>query len=255
MENFWNILEQWALRWYGVYLCAMTIRLLSAALAMTILSACSQGQKGRVELKTEMDSVSYAIGSDIGNNFKQSNLDDVNVDALAMGLRDGLDSASIMSDEVLQEVVQAYMVKMQQARMEDERKQGEANIAAGEEYLAENAKRPEVKTTESGLQYEVIELGTGPRPTAESEVKVHYTGRLTDGTVFDSSLDRGEPAIFPVNRVIPGWVEGIQLMPVGSKFKFHIPSELAYGAGGAPGGQIPPNSVLVFDVELLEIVK
>jgi FKBP-type peptidyl-prolyl cis-trans isomerase len=233
----------------------MTIRLLSAALAMTILSACSQGQKGRVQLRTEMDSVSYAIGADIGNNFKMSNLDNVNVDAIAMGLRDGIDGASIMTEETLQQVVQAYMMKMQEERMAEERVQGEANIAAGDEYLAANAKREGVQTTASGLQYEVVQMGTGPRPQETDQVKVHYTGKLIDGSVFDSSVERGQPATFPVNRVIPGWVEGLQLMPVGSKFKFHIPSELGYGAGGAPGGAIPPNSVLVFDVELLEIVE
>lgn len=232
----------------------MIIRLFSAALAMTILSACSQGQKGRVQLKTEMDSVSYAIGSDIASNFRKSKLDSVNVDALAMGMRDALDSASVMNEETVQEIMQGYMVKMQQRRMEEERVQGEENVKKGADYLAENGKKQGVTTTASGLQYEVITMGTGPKPSDTSQVKVHYTGRLIDGTVFDSSVDRGEPAVFPVNRVIPGWVEGLQLMPVGSKFKFHIPSELAYGSGGAPGGQIPPNSVLVFEVELLEIM-
>ncbi len=233
----------------------MTIRLFTAALAMTILSACSQGQKSRVELKNEMDSVSYAIGTDIGNNFKQSKLDSVNIDAIAMGLRDGLDGTSVMTDEVLQEVVQGYMMRKQQQQMAEDQAKGEVNKVEGEKYLAENAKKPGVETTASGLQYEVITMGTGPKPTATDEVKVHYTGRLIDGTEFDSSVSRGEPAVFPVGQVIPGWVEGIQLMPVGSKFKFHIPSDLAYGAGGAPGGAIPPNSVLVFDVELLEIMK
>lgn len=233
----------------------MTIRLLSAALAMTFLSACSQGQKGRVELKNEMDSVSYAIGSDIASNFKRSKLEDVNVDALAMGMRDALDSAGVMSEEMVQEIMQGYMMKLQQKRMEEEKKQGEENVAKGEKYLSDNAKKEGVQTTPSGLQYEVITMGTGAKPDSTDQVKVHYTGRLIDGTVFDSSVDRGEPAVFPVNRVIPGWVEGLRLMPVGSKFKFHIPSELAYGSGGAPGGQIPPNSVLVFEVELLEIMK
>ncbi len=237
------------------YLCAMTIRLISAALAMTFLSACSQGQKGRVELKNEMDSVSYAIGTDIGSNFLRSKLDSMNVDALAMGLRDALDSASIMDEQVVQQVVQNFMMRKQKEQMAEEQKAGEANIAKGEEYLAENAKKPGVQVTESGLQYEVIEMGTGPKPTEADQVKVHYTGRLLDGTVFDSSVDRGEPITFPLGQVIPGWVEGLQLMPVGSKFKFHIPSDLAYGSGGAPGGTIPPNSVLVFDVELLDIVK
>ncbi|MDQ3100748.1 MAG: FKBP-type peptidyl-prolyl cis-trans isomerase [Bacteroidota bacterium] len=232
----------------------MTIRLLSAALAMTILSACSQGQKGRVELKNEMDSVSYAIGTDIGNNFKESKLDSVNVDAIAMGLRDGLDSTSTMTPEALQQVIQGYMMRKQAEKMAEDQAKGEVNKTAGEKYLAENGKKSGVQTTASGLQYEVMTMGTGPKPAATDEVKVHYTGRLIDGTEFDSSVTRGEPAIFPVGQVIPGWVEGIQMMPVGSKFKFHIPSDLAYGSGGAPGGTIPANSVLIFDVELLEII-
>lgn len=233
----------------------MTIRITTAALAMTVLSACSQGQKGRVTLVNEMDSVSYAIGADIGANFKRSKLDSVNLEAMKMGLRDGLDSASMMDDETLQMVVQGYMMKMQQERMAEEAKAGEANRVAGEEYLAKNGKRKEVTTTESGLQYEVVTMGKGPKPTAESQVRVHYAGTLIDGTEFDSSYKRGEPAVFGVGQVIRGWVEGLQLMPVGSKWKLHIPSDLAYGPSGGPGGSIPPNSVLIFDVELLEIVQ
>jgi FKBP-type peptidyl-prolyl cis-trans isomerase FklB len=233
----------------------MTIRITTAALAMTVLSACSQGQKGRLQLKTEMDSVSYAIGADIGANFKRSKLDSVNLDVMKMGLRDGLDSASMMDDETLQMVVQGYMMKLQQERMAEDAKKGEANRAAGEEYLAANGKREGVITTASGLQYEVITMGTGAKPTADQQVRVHYAGKLIDGTEFDSSYKRGEPATFGVGQVIQGWVEGLQLMPAGSKWKLHIPSDLAYGPSGGPGGSIPPNSVLIFDVELLEIVK
>jgi FKBP-type peptidyl-prolyl cis-trans isomerase len=233
----------------------MTIRITTAALAMTVLSACSQGQKGRVTLANEMDSVSYAIGADIGANFKRSKLDSVNLEAMKMGLRDGLDSASMMDDETLQMVVQGYMMKLQQERMAEEAKAGETNRVAGEEYLAKNGKRKEVTTTASGLQYEVVTMGTGPKPTAESQVRVHYAGTLIDGSEFDSSYKRGEPAVFGVGQVIRGWVEGLQLMPVGSKWKLHIPSDLAYGPSGGPGGSIPPNSVLIFDVELLEIVQ
>lgn len=233
----------------------MTIRITTAALAMTALSACSQGQKGRVALTNEMDSVSYAIGADIGANFKRSKLDDVNLDAMKMGLRDGLDSASILDEESLQMVVQGYMMKLQQERMAEEAKEGEDNRVMGEEYLAKNGARDGVVTTASGLQYEVVTMGTGAKPTAESQVRVHYAGTLIDGTEFDSSYKRGEPAVFGVGQVIRGWVEGLQLMPVGSKWKLHIPSDLAYGPSGGPGGSIPPNSVLVFDVELLEIVK
>jgi FKBP-type peptidyl-prolyl cis-trans isomerase len=233
----------------------MSVRFVSAALAMTFLSACSQGQKDRVALKTEMDSVSYAIGADIGQNFKRSKLDSVNVAAISMGLRDGLDSATMMDEETLQRVVQGYMMKLQEKRMAEERAQGEENRTAGEKFMAENGKKTGVVTLPSGLQYEVVTMGTGPKPTAADQVKVHYTGTLIDGTEFDSSVRRGEPAVFPVGQVIPGWVEGLQLMPVGSKWKLTIPSDLAYGPSGGPGGSIPPNSTLLFDVELLEIVK
>ncbi|HOZ39360.1 MAG TPA: FKBP-type peptidyl-prolyl cis-trans isomerase [Flavobacteriales bacterium] len=233
----------------------MTVRIVNAALAMTFLSACSQGQKGPVELKNEMDSVSYAIGADIGANFKRGKLDSVNIDAMALGLRHGLDSNTMMDQASLEQVVQGYMMKLQERRMAEEQVKGEENRVAGEAFLAENGKKPGVTTTESGLQYEVITMGTGAKPLASDQVKVHYTGTLIDGTKFDSSVDRGEPATFPVGGVIRGWVEAIQLMPVGSKWKLYIPSDLAYGPSGGPGGTIPGNSTLIFEVELLDIVK
>ena len=233
----------------------MTVRILSAALAMTAISACSQGQKGRNnEMKTNMDSVSYAIGADIGANLKRSKMDSLNVDIMAVGLRDGLDSTVKIDEEKLRVVMEGFMAKMQAARQAEEMQKTEGTRAEGEAYLAENAKRQGVVTTPSGLQYEIITMGTGPKPTAADQVKVHYTGKLVDGTVFDSSVERGEPAVFGVGQVIPGWVEGLQLMPTGSKWKLFIPSDLAYGPTGG-GGKIPGNSVLVFDVELLEIVK
>ncbi|MBK9763430.1 MAG: FKBP-type peptidyl-prolyl cis-trans isomerase [Flavobacteriales bacterium] len=201
-----------------------------------------------------MDSVSYAIGADIGANLKRSKMDSLNVDIMAVGLRDGLDSTVKIDEEKLRVVMEGFMAKMQGARQAEEMQKADGNRAAGEAYLAENAKRQGVVTTPSGLQYEVMTMGTGPKPTAADQVKVHYTGALVDGTVFDSSVERGEPAVFGVGQVIPGWVEGLQLMPTGSKWKLFIPSDLAYGPSGG-GGKIPGNSVLVFDVELLEIVK
>ncbi|MEZ4739766.1 MAG: FKBP-type peptidyl-prolyl cis-trans isomerase [Flavobacteriales bacterium] len=234
----------------------MTVRILSAALAMTVLSACSQGQKGRnAEMKTTLDSVSYAIGADIGANLKRSKMDSLNVDMMARGLQDGMDSTVKVDAEVLQGVMEAFMAKMQARRQAEEQALAEGNRVASETYLAENAKRTGVVTTPSGLQYEVITMGTGPKPLASDQVKVHYTGMLTDGTVFDSSVTRGEPAVFGVGQVIQGWVEGLQLMPTGSKWKLFIPSDLAYGPSGGPGGRIPGNSALIFEVELLEIVK
>lgn len=233
----------------------MNTRILSVALAITVLSACSQGQKGPVTLSNEMDSVSYAIGVDIGSNFKRGKMEDVNVDALSMGLRDGLDSNVMMDQALLEQVMQNYMQKLQEKRMAEEQAATEENRLKGEAFLAENGKKPGVTTTSSGLQYEVVSMGNGPKPTASDKVTVHYTGTLIDGTKFDSSVDRGQPATFPVGGVIRGWVEALQLMPVGSKWKLYIPSDLAYGPSGGPGGSIPGNSTLIFDVELLEIAK
>lgn len=232
----------------------MTVRLVSLALAMTILSACSQGQKGRVQLKNEMDSVSYSIGADIGANFKRSKLDSVNIDAISMGLRDGLDSTTILDENAMRASIEGYMAKTRASMQAEERAAGEANKAEGEAFLAENGKKKGVTTTASGLQYEVVTMGSGPKPTVTDKVKVHYTGTLLDGTEFDSSAG-GEPIEFTSDQVIAGWGEALQLMPTGSKFKFYIPSELAYGPSRGPGGQLPPNSVLVFDLELLGIVK
>ncbi len=233
----------------------MTVRILTASLAIIALSACTSGQKGQVSLTNEIDSVSYAIGVDIGMNFKRSKMEDMNIDAIAQGLRDGIADTPKLNEEELQTVVQGYMMKMQAAQQAEEQMKGEESRQAGETYLAENAKRKGVTVTESGLQYEVITAGTGAKPAATDRVKVHYVGTLTDGTEFDSSVKRGEPAVFGVTQVISGWVEALQLMSVGSKWKLTIPSDLAYGPSGGPGGSIPPNSVLVFEVELLDIVK
>ena len=233
----------------------MTMRLVTLLAATAFITACSQGQKGRVALATEIDSVSYAIGADIGTNFKRNKLADVNVQALAMGLGDALDSTGLMTEDEVNKVVQGYMMKMQEAKMAEERVKGEAERIKGEQFLAENGKRKEVVTTSSGLQYEVITMGSGAKPTSNDQVKVHYTGTLIDGTKFDSSVDRGEPITFPVTGVIRGWVEALQMMPIGSKWKLFIPSELGYGAQGAAGGKIPANSTLLFEVELLDVVK
>lgn len=232
----------------------MTIRIASAFIATALITACSNGQRDRVQLVNEVDSLSYAIGSDIGSNFKTQKLDNVNIDALAMGLRDGIDSASMLSEEEVQMVINSYMMKLKQERMEKERADAEENRVAGEKFLAENGKRKGVVTTPSGLQYEVITMGSGAKPTADSKVRVHYTGKLIDGNVFDSSVERGQPIDYPVGGFVKGWQEALQLMPVGSKWKLFIPSDLGYGSQAGPGGKIPGNSVLVFDLELIEIL-
>lgn len=234
----------------------MIVRVLSAAAAIVALSACSQGQKGRnLEIKSTMDSVSYAIGADIGGNLKRGKIDSLNVDLVAMGLQDGLDSAMKLDEETLRAVMQSFMMRMQTQRQAEEQKAAEEGRVAGEQYLAENGKRTGVVTTPSGLQYEVVTMGTGAKPVATDAVKVHYTGKFISGEPFDSSVERGEPAVLPVTQWIPGFVEALQLMPVGSKWKLYIPSDLAYGPAGGGGGRIPPNSVLVFDLELLGIEK
>ena len=201
------------------------------------------------------DRISYALGLSMGNNFRASGIETINVADFADGV------AAVFSDKDLKmtydeakEEIRKYFTAMQERQQAEAAKVGEQNRKLGEAYLADNAKRPGIVTTASGLQYEVLTQGDGPVPAATDQVKVHSTGRLIDGTVFDSSVERGEPATFGVTQVIPGWVEALQLMPVGSKWRLHIPSALAYGPNGA-GGVIGPDATLIFDVELLEIVK
>lgn len=202
-----------------------------------------------------LDRISYALGLSMGNNFRASGITEINVQDFADGVAAVFyGSTPKMSYDEAKAEIQAYfteMEKKQRAAAEELRK---ANAAAGEAFLAENGKRVEVKTTPSGLQYEVLTEGDGPRPEANDQVEVHYTGKLIDGTVFDSSVDRGMPATFGVTQVIPGWVEALQLMKAGSKWRLFIPSNLAYGPNGAPGSPIGPNATLIFDVELLKVI-
>lgn len=195
-----------------------------------------------------MDKVSYALGLSIGNNFQNSGIKDLQVEDFVQGLKDVLTESkpSISYDEAKQ-VINDYFMKLQQERLE-------VNKKAGEEFLNINKHKAGVTELPSGLQYEVLKSGDGAKPTASDKVKCHYHGTLINGTVFDSSVQRGEPAVFGVSQVIPGWVEALQLMSVGSKWRLFIPSNLAYGEHGA-GDVIEPNSALIFDVELLEIVK
>lgn len=194
-----------------------------------------------------MDKLSYALGLSMGQNFKGSGVDKLNADDFADALRAvyGEGTPAMTYDEAKQ-VVQEYFTNLQA-------KAGEMNAKAGKEYLANNAKEEGVKVTESGLQYLVVKEGNGKKPGLNDVVTVHYTGRLIDGTVFDSSVERGEPATFAVGQVIPGWVEGLQLMSEGSAYRLFIPSELAYGEHGT--GPIQPNSTLIFDVQLLKVGK
>ena len=201
----------------------------------------------------ELDRLSYALGVSMGYNFRASGIQELNVDDFADALGAVFyGRATKMTAEEAKTEVQSFFMQLQQKQQEENAKTADINAAAGEQFLLENGKRAEVHTTPSGLQYEIVKQGDGPRPTAGDSVTVHYTGKLIDGTVFDSSEERGEPATFGVTQVIPGWVEALQLMNVGSRWRLFIPSALAYGPQGA-GGLIGPNQTLVFDVELLAI--
>ena len=195
-----------------------------------------------------MDKVSYALGLSIGHNFQISGIKKLQVEDFVKGLEDVLgEKQPAISYEEAKQVINDYFMKLQQERLE-------INKQAGAEFLEINRHKAGVVELPSGLQYEILKQGTGAKPSASDKVKCHYHGTLINGTVFDSSVQRGEPATFGVSQVIPGWVEALQLMPVGSKWRLFIPSNLAYGEHGA-GDVIEPNSTLIFDVELLDIVK
>ncbi|WP_027449252.1 FKBP-type peptidyl-prolyl cis-trans isomerase [Xylanibacter brevis] len=202
-----------------------------------------------------MDKVSYALGLGIGQQLAQMGANDLNVDDFAQSIKDVLAGNELkVSHREAQEIVQEYFAKKEEKLNAERAEKGKAAKAEGEKYLAENGKKEGVITTESGLQYQVLKEGNGKKPSAKDSVKCHYEGFLIDGTVFDSSVQRGEPATFGLQQVIAGWTEGLQLMQEGAKYRFFIPYRLAYGEGGA-GAMIPPFATLIFDVELLEVVK
>ncbi len=195
-----------------------------------------------------MDKLSYAIGLGIGQNLLSMGVKDLQIEDFANAIKAVIEGTEpAMTHVEAREIVNEFFKEL-------ENKVSAANIEQGKAYLDENAKREGVVTLPSGLQYEVINEGTGAKPAATDQVKVDYEGTLIDGTLFDSSIQRGQPAVFGVNQVIPGWVEALQLMPEGSKWRLFIPSDLAYGAQGA-GEMIPPHSTLVFDVELHEVLN
>lgn len=227
----------------------------ASALVLTVgVAGCqNSGKKGEVTLTSKNDSVSYALGVLIGESNKQQMKDAPGVDQLNKEILIAAFQKAFMGDsvqikaEVANSTVQNFFAEISKV-------EADKNTKASEEFLAANKNKAGVITLPSGLQYEIIKAGTGVKPKAEDQVKCHYHGTTIEGKVFDSSVDRGEPTVFPVNRVIPGWTEALQLMPVGSKWKLYIPSALAYGERGA-GQDIKPNSALIFEVELLEIVK
>ncbi|NDK39333.1 FKBP-type peptidyl-prolyl cis-trans isomerase [Pseudoxanthomonas gei] len=254
----------------------LTLAVAAASCALA-LAACKPGDKaaegadaaaktdasGKIAgLANEKEQVSYVIGMDMGKSLKPIK-DEVELATLKRGLDDVLnDKKVLMTDEQVATVMQTFSAKMQARQQQEMAKkqaelavQGQKNVELEKAFLAANGKKPGVVTTASGLQYQVITAGTGPKPKVDDRVSVHYAGTLLDGTEFDSSYKRNEPAQFVLGSVVPGWKEALQLMPVGSKYKLWIPGKLGYGETGTPGGPIPPNSTLVFDVELLQIVK
>lgn len=217
-----------------------------------LLMSCGGGSK--TELKNDMDSVSYSIGLDVGKTFQRQGIE-ITADAFLQGLKDAADTAGkpLLNEDQIRACMSAFQQKMMAKQQEKMQQQAGSALAEGEKFLAENKTKPGVVTTASGLQYKVITAGNGKKPKASNEVRVHYRGRLLNGTEFDNSYSRGEPIVFPVGGVIPGWVEALQLMPVGSKWEVYIPANLAYGNNQT--GPIPPGSTLIFDVELLGIEK
>lgn len=232
--------------------------LLIAVAAAGLITACAKKEDKPAAagngLETEAQKFGYAIGIDLGKSLKPVK-DDVDLAALKAGLDDAAaGTAPKMDDEAREQIKSTVAKKMQERQLKEREEQAVKNKEEGEKFLAENGKRTGVKTTASGLQYEVITEGKGDHPKASDNVTVHYKGTLINGETFDSSYDRGQPVTFPLGNVIPGWTEGVQLMTPGSKYKLYIPSALAYGERGA-GVKIGPNQTLIFEVELISVDK
>lgn len=231
--------------WRGAAAVAGTVALL--------LTGCGSGAETTEEpaepaLTDDAAKASYSMGYRFAENVERQFPEEIQTDEFIRGVRDQLTGAEAAVDAAEAERVLTAMLEQRQAKAAND---ALATLEEGLAFLKENAEREEVTELDSGLQYEVLEEGEGPRPAATDTVTTHYEGRLIDGTVFDSSYERGEPATFPLNRVIPGWTEGLQLMSPGAKYRLYVPADLAYG--DRPAGEIPPNSTLIFDVELLEV--
>ncbi|MGE5683239.1 MAG: FKBP-type peptidyl-prolyl cis-trans isomerase [Bacillota bacterium] len=230
-------------------------KIVAIALLSFSVAACQQSDIKKADLKTQKDKVSYSIGLDIGKTMKRQSIE-VEPKALLQGIKDAIakDSSYLLTDAEIQEVMSAWQKDMMAKQTAKLKEEGEKNKKEGEAFLAQNKSKDGVKTTASGLQYKVVQAGTGATPTIDDKVKCNYRGTLVNGTEFDNSYKRGEPIVFPVKGVIKGWTEALQLMKVGDKWQLFIPSDLAYGEQGA-GQTIPPNSALIFEVELLGIEK
>ena len=230
--------------------------------AAVTLTACNPNDAFTQKLETQIDSVSYSLGAFNAKQLQGQGLKDINADAVSMGIKHIFNNDSLLiTQEESQKILEKYFKSLQEKQEEEQRIEDSIRTAPYKKWMEENPNWIETREvneapimTASGLQYEVWKNGKGDvHPTAESTVTVHYTGKLPDGSVFDSSLDRGEPATFPINRVIPGWSEGVKLMVVGDKWKITIPSALAYGEAGMPQANIPPNADIIFIVELISI--
>jgi len=227
---------------------------LTAIAASCLIAACNTAPEvNEVKPETAADSTSYAIGLQLGKSFKQQFID-IDVNMMGAGIRDAMADKALMTDSVLQKCIMAVQEKAMVKMQAEQAKKSDSMSKAGNDFLAQNKTKPGVVTTASGLQYQILSNGNGPKPTKDDKVRVHYTGTFIDGRVFDSSIQRGQPIEIGVSSVIPGWTEMLQLMPLGTKARIFIPSSLAYGDQGA-GQTIPPGSALVFELELLEIVK
>lgn len=221
---------------------------LIAFMSAAVLVGCNAEKE--VALETDIDKMSYGIGLSMARSVKNQPIE-LNTEALVAGLKDAMADKEAKLDEA---AIREAFAAVREAQMEKQKLASDEALKEGEAYLVENAKKDGVKVTESGLQYEVITAGDGQSPAATDTVEVHYHGTLIDGSVFDSSIERGTPAKFPVNRVISGWTEALQMMKVGDKWRLHIPAGLAYGAQ-SPSPKIPANSTLVFEVELLSVAQ
>ena len=216
---------------------------------LALFSIAQKSKSKKVILRNEIDSVSYLIGVSVGNNIGKE-MSEANIELIIQGFRDAVNQKALACNDDGNAILQQYFTNKAGKVQAQEDKKNEVFKAESENFLIDNLKNPEIRMTSSGLQYIILKEGSGDHPKAESTVKVHYHGTTIEGKVFDSSVDRGEPIEFPLNQVIKGWTEGLQLMAVGSKFKFFIPQELAYGAQ-SPSPEIKPYSTLIFEVELL----
>ena len=218
-------------------------------------ASTAKGATAIAGLPTEKEQVSYMVGMALAKQLEPMK-DEIDVDTISKAIKTSLAGGKmLMTEDQARETGEAFGQKMQAKQIAKMMADAKNNLEAGQKFFAENGKKPGVQTTSSGLQYQVVTEGKGAKPKAGEVVRVHYKGATLDGKTFDSSYDRGQPVVFPLDQVVPGWQEGLQLMPVGSKYKLWIPGNLGYGEKGTPGGPIGPNATLVFDVELIDIVK